>query len=272
VSRTSDVTTAADIAVVADGCLVASHRLTEWVSNAPTMEEDVAIGNIGLDLLGQARGLFSRLGNEDELAYFRDAPDWHNPVICELPNGDFGHTMLRQLMLDAWLARVWPALATTDNEVVRGVAEKAQKENAYHLRHSSAWVIRLGDGTAESHSRMLASLDELWPYAAEIAVDGWYAAVAAVLNDATMSVPPAPSPDSAPPSEPTAVHDSADTASPSPRFDHDTPSADGVSWSNRERGARKGQGGNAARGHTRYLDELLAEMQSLARAHPGATW
>jgi ring-1,2-phenylacetyl-CoA epoxidase subunit PaaC len=226
VSPTSEAASFPDIAVVADGCLVASHRLTEWVSNAPTMEEDVAIGNIGLDLLGQARGLFARLGEEDQLAYFRDAPAWHNPVICELPNGDFGRTMLRQLFLDAWLGLVWPVLATHDDDVVRGVAEKAIKENAYHLRHSRAWVVRLGDGTETSHTKLLTALDELWPYTAEIAVDGWHDAVAAVLAEATM---PVPSP-----------------SGPLPP-------------------ASKG-------GHTAHLEELLAHMQSLARAHPGATW
>jgi ring-1,2-phenylacetyl-CoA epoxidase subunit PaaC len=193
VSPISEATPLPDIAVVADGCLIASHRLTEWVSNAPTMEEDVAIGNIGLDLLGQARGLFSRLGEEDQLAYFRDAPQWRNPVICELPNGDFGRTMLRQLFLDAWLAQVWRALATSDDDVVRGVAEKATKENAYHLRHSRGWVVRLGDGTETSHTKLLTALDELWPYTAEIAVDGWHDAVSRVLSEATLPVPsPAP--------------------------------------------------------------------------------
>jgi ring-1,2-phenylacetyl-CoA epoxidase subunit PaaC len=225
---TSDV---AELQVVADGCLIASHRLTEWVSNAPTMEEDVAIGNIALDLLGQARGLLSHLGDEDELAYFRSATEFRNPTICELPNGDFGHTMLRQLFLDTWLSLVWPALAASDDDVVRGVAEKAIKENAYHRRHSSAWVIRLGDGTEESHRRMLAALDSLWPFTSEIASAAWYAAVGDVLRDATLPVPPFPRPD------------------------RDTPSPDGASRSDREE-----------------LTTLLAEMQSLARAHPGATW
>src|SRR3954449_9375810 len=137
---------------IADGCLVLSHRLSEWMSNGPTMEEDIALGNIALDLLGQARGLLQVLGDEDQLAYFREPQEFRNPLICELPNGDFGHTVLRQLFCDAWLADVWPALAArSTDETVRGVAEKAIKENAYHLRHSTAWVVRLGDGTDESH-------------------------------------------------------------------------------------------------------------------------
>ncbi|MBV9871376.1 MAG: phenylacetate-CoA oxygenase subunit PaaC [Frankiaceae bacterium] len=174
------------IDAVADACFIASHRLTQWVSNAPTMEEDVAIGNIALDLLGQARGLFATLGDEDQLAYFRDAQDWHHPAICELPNGDFGHTMLRQFFVDVWLGQVWPGLATSSDRPVRGVAEKAIKENAYHLRHSSSWVVRLGDGTDESHHRMRSALDDLWPHVGEFASDGWVTAVSRTLIDATL--------------------------------------------------------------------------------------
>ena len=215
------------VEVVADGCLIASHRMSEWVSSAPTMEEDVALGNIALDLLGQARGLLSHLGDEDQLAYFRDATDFRNPTICELPNGDFGHTVLRAVFVDAWLGRVWHAWLTDGDDVVRGVAEKAVKENAYHRRHSSAWVIRLGDGTDESHRRMLAALAQLWPYVAEIAVEGWLDDVAGVLAEATLPMPTGPETD--------------------------------VEWGSR------GQ-------HTPCLAELLAESQSLAREHPGATW
>jgi ring-1,2-phenylacetyl-CoA epoxidase subunit PaaC len=216
------------VAVVADACLIASHRLSEWVSNAPTMEEDVALGNIALDLLGQARGLLSTLGDEDQLAYFRDASDYRNPTICELPNGDFGHTMLRALFLDLWLERVWRAYADSDDEVVRGVAEKAIKENSYHFRHSSSWVVRLGDGTEESRRRMLSALNELWPYCGEIALDDWHGAVTILLDEATLPVPPART---------------AATAEIGSRGDH-----------------------------TEHLAGLLAESQSLARAHPGATW
>jgi ring-1,2-phenylacetyl-CoA epoxidase subunit PaaC len=226
VSQTSELQT------VADGCLVLSHRLSEWMSLAPTMEEDVALGNIALDLLGQARGLLQLLGDEagvteDELAYLRDAQEFRNPLICELPNRDFAHTVLRQLFADAWLSLVWPVLASSADASVRGVAEKAVKENAYHLRHSSSWVVRLGDGTDESRERMLAALDALWPYRGEIASPAWHDLVGAVLGEATLPVPP---------------HDSWTQRS----------SADG--W------------------HTEHLGFLLAEMQSLARAHPGATW
>ena len=221
-SATSDLTR------IADGCLVISHRLSEWMSNAPTMEEDIALGNIALDLLGQARGLLQMLGDEDELAYFREAQEFRNPVICELPNGDFAFTMLRQLFIDEWLAQVWPSLATTaDDDRLRGVAEKAIKENAYHRRHSSNWVIRLGDGTDESQQRMSAALEALWPYRGEIASEAWYDAIEPVLAEATLPMPP---------------RDAWTQRS----------SADG--W------------------HTEHLGYLLAEMQSLARAHPGASW
>ena len=208
---------------IADGCLVLSHRLSEWMSNAPTVEEDIALGNIALDLLGQARGLLQLLGDEDQLAYFREPQDWRNPLICELPNGDFAFTMLRLLFVSAWLAEVWPTL---DGDAA-GVAEKAVKENAYHLRHAASWVVRLGDGTEESHRRMLTALDALWPYRGEIANEQWYPRIEPVLTEATLPMP-----------------------------DRDTrtqrSSADG--W------------------HTEHLGYLLAQMQSLARAHPGAQW
>lgn len=218
-----------ELLTVADGCLVLSHRLSEWMSNAPTMEEDIALGNIALDLLGQARGLLQVLGDEDQLAYFRDPQDWRNPLICELPNGDFGFTLLRLLFVSSWLAEVWPVLVSDDTAPAdaRGVAEKAVKENAYHLRHSSAWVVRLGDGTDESHDRMQRALAELWPYRGEIATDAWYARVEPVLTEATLSMP---------------ARDA---------------------WT--QRSSRDGW-------HTEHLGYLLAEMQSLARAHPGATW
>jgi ring-1,2-phenylacetyl-CoA epoxidase subunit PaaC len=218
---------------LADGCLILSHRLSEWMSNAPTMEEDIALGNIALDLLGQARGLLQVLGDEagvteDVLAYFREPQEFRNPLICELPNGDFAFTLLRQLFVDTWLGQVWPALATaSSDEHVRGVAEKAIKENAYHRRHSSSWVIRLGDGTDESRRRMHAALEGLWPYRGEIADSGWYDAIEPVLTEATLTMP---------------ARDAWTQRS----------SADG--W------------------HTEHLGHLLAEMQSLARAHPGASW
>ncbi len=221
-SRTSELPS---VEAVADGCLLLSHRLTEWVGDAPTMEEDVALGNIALDLLGQARGLLSHLGDEDQLAYFRDADDFRNPAICAAPNGDFARTMLRQLFADCWLEVVWAAWSQHADDVVRGVAAKAVKENAYHRRHSRSWVVRLGDGTEESRRRLLFALEELWPLTADLALPGWREAVTDVLVEATIPVPAAVEGDD----EAIAACDEA-------------------------------------------RRELLAEMQSLARAHPGATW
>ena len=234
-SPTSDTAvTLPSLQTLADGCLVLSHRLSEWMSLAPTMEEDIALGNIALDLLGQARGLLQHIGaqtgaTEDDLAYFCDPQGFRNPLICELPNGDFAHTMVRQLFVDAWLADVWPALAADADAApeVRGVAEKAVKENAYHLRHSSSWVVRLGDGTDESRRRTETALAALWPYRGELASPRWYARLEPVLAEATLDLP------------------------------------DRNGWTQR----------NSADGwHTEHLGYLLAEMQSLARAHPGATW
>jgi ring-1,2-phenylacetyl-CoA epoxidase subunit PaaC len=227
------VSATSELQQLADGCLVLSHRLSEWMSNGPTMEEDIALGNVALDLLGQARGLLQVLGDEtgtteDGLAYFREPQGFRNPAICELPNGDFAQTMLRQLFVDTWLGQVWPWLAATaTDERVRGVAEKAVKENAYHRRHSSNWVIRLGDGTDESHGRMVTALETLWPYRGEIASDPWYDAIEAVLIEATLTTPPRDA------------------------------------WTQRS---------TADGWHTEHLGFLLAEMQSLARAHPGASW
>ena len=217
-----------EVLAIADGCLISSHRLSEWMSNAPTMEEDIALGNIALDLLGQARGLYQHYaaengGDEDQLAYFREAQEWRNPLICELPNGDFAVTILRLLFVSAWLADVWPSL---DGDAA-AVGEKAVKENAYHLRHASSWVVRLGDGTDESHQRMLAAIDILWSYRGEIASPQWYSRIEPVLEEATLPMP------------------------------------DRNGWTQRS---------SADGWHTEHLGYLLAEMQSLARAHPGAHW
>jgi len=217
------ITNEGRLLTIADGCLLLSHRLSEWMSNAPTMEEDIALGNIALDLLGQARGLLQLVGDEDQLAYFREPQEFRNPLICELPNGDFAFTLLRLLFVSSWLAEVWPTL---DGDAA-GVAEKAVKENAYHLRHASSWVVRLGDGTEESHRRMSTALDALWPYRGEIASEQWYARVEPVLTEATLPMP------------------------------------DRSVWTQRS---------SADGWHTEHLGYLLADMQSLARAHPGATW
>jgi ring-1,2-phenylacetyl-CoA epoxidase subunit PaaC len=239
---------------VGDSCLVLAQRLTAWCGHAPALEEDIALANIALDVLGHARGLLTRAGelegagrDEDALAYLRDAQEYRNLLLVEQPNGDFAHTMLRQFFFDAWTCELWKGMAESSDEGLAGIAEKAAKEAAYHVRHSSNWVVRLGDGTDESHARMLAALEELWPYAGEAFLDdevdvaaadaglvplpstlekAWRARVGYVLEEATLAVPPDP-------------------------------------WW--QRGGRQGR-------HSEHLGYLLAEMQVVHRAHPGATW
>lgn len=239
---------------IGDSCLVLAQQLTAWCGHAPALEEDIALANVALDLLGQARGVLTRAGalegagrDEDALAYLRDAPGYRNLLLVEQPNGDFGHTMLRQLLFDAWAVELWQAATGSTDPVVAGIAGKAAKEAAYHVRHSAGWVVRLGDGTEESHGRMLAALDLLWPYAGEAFLDDEVDTAAAeagllplpstlcaayrervegVLREATLPVPPDP-------------------------------------WW--QRGGRQGR-------HTESLSRLLAEMQVVHRAHPGAAW
>jgi ring-1,2-phenylacetyl-CoA epoxidase subunit PaaC len=145
---------------LADTALVLGHRLSEWVGHSPVIEEDLAFGNMGLDLIGQARSLYSYAGeiegkgrDEDALAYLRDAPDYRNILLVEQPNGDFAATMVRQLLYAAFAHPYFEALARSKDAMLAAIAAKAVKEMAYHLRHSAEWIIRLGDGTEESHRR-----------------------------------------------------------------------------------------------------------------------
>jgi ring-1,2-phenylacetyl-CoA epoxidase subunit PaaC len=237
---------------LADDALVLSHRLGEWIAAAPELEEDVALANIGLDLLGQARSLLSYAGqlegagrDEDDLAFLRDERDFLNLQIVERPNGDFGRTIGRQLAFSAYQYELYDRLRTSADVTVAAVAGKAVKEVAYHRDHATQWVLRLGDGTEESHRRMQAGLDDVWPYVpeifdpwpvvdglAEVAVDPatlrdpWGEYVTGVLAEATLTVP-------------------------EPGFE--------------SRGGRRGL-------HTEAMGYLLAEMQHLHRAHPGASW
>ena len=237
---------------VGDSCLVLAQRLIGWCGRAPALEEELALANLGLDLLGHARGLLSRVGreigtDEDGLAYRRDAAEFRNLLLVEQPNGDFAHTVVRQFLFDAWSSELWPALASSTDDDVAGLAQKAAKEAAYHVRHSADWVVRLGDGTPESHRRMVAALADVWPYAGEPFLDdevdvaaaddglvplpssllgGWRRRVEDVFEAATVPLPPDP-------------------------------------WW--QRGGRQGR-------HSEHLSLLLAEMQVLHRAHPGARW
>jgi ring-1,2-phenylacetyl-CoA epoxidase subunit PaaC len=237
-----------------DDALVLAQRLCEWSARSPQLEEDVALMNLALDLLGQSRSLLTLAGeregkgrDEDDLAFLRDEPEFVSAQIMELDNGDFGRTMARQLLVSAYSLPLWQALTTSSDEGLAGIAGKAVKEVAYHLDHARSWVVRLGDGTDDSHRRMQAGLDEVWPYAFElfetddlvsrlvdrgVAADPaalqpvWQATVEDALAEATLTVPE-------------------------------------TTW--RPGGGRRGT-------HTEAFGYLLAELQHLHRSHPGVTW
>src|SRR5947209_11703645 len=163
----------------ADDALILGHRLSEWCGHAPMLEEDMALANMGLDLLGQARELYSYAakvegnGNdEDKFAYLRDVRQYRNLLLVEQPNGDFGRTMLRQFFYAAFADLYWRAMMRASDATLAAIAAKSEKESAYHLRHSSEWIVRLGDGTEESHARTQTAIDEFWAFTGEMfAVD-----------------------------------------------------------------------------------------------------
>jgi len=239
---------------LADDALILGHRLSEWCGRAPMLEEDLALANIALDLVGEARSLYALAGeiegagrDEDALAYRREERGYRNLLIAELPNGDFGRTIVRQFLVAALMLPYWErAMGSTDPRVA-AIAAKAAKEVAYHLRHASEWVVRLGDGTDVSRRRAVEALDDLWPWTGELfemdageralAEAGvlpdrgalkaaWLATVDAVLDEATLARP-----------------------------------ADGFM----QTGGRRGV-------HTEHMGYLLAELQHLQRTYPNATW
>jgi len=237
----------------ADDALVLGHRLSEWCGNGPTPEEDIALANMGLDLLGQARLLYTYAGDaegrghdEDQLAYLRDDRQYRNLLLLEQPNGDFGQTIVRQFLYAAYADPWWRAMTRSADPTLAAVAAKAEKELAYHLRHASEWLIRLGDGTDESHRRTQDALDLLWPYAGEMFV----------------------SEDEAPL---IASGIAADPAAIRPRFDATVATILAEATLVAPEGAWMQRGGRAGR-HSEHLGFLLAEMQHLQRSHPGATW
>ncbi|MBL8958938.1 MAG: phenylacetate-CoA oxygenase subunit PaaC [Gemmatimonadetes bacterium] len=237
-----------------DDRLVLGHRLSEWAGHAPILEEDIALSNFALDFVGQAAALLKLAGevegkgrDEDALAYHRDENEFRNLLLVELPKGDFAFTMVRQYLFDAFDVLALERLVKSKHEVLAGIAAKALKEAKYHVRHSGEWVVRLGDGTEESHRRTQAALDELWSYASEFFLaDGvdtamvaqgigldlpslkapWEITVRETLTRATLTVP----------NDPRVV-----------------------------RGGRLGR-------HSEHLGHMLAEMQILPRSHPGAQW
>jgi len=230
---------------LADDRLVLGHRLSEWCGHAPILEEDIALANIALDLIGQANLFYRLAGDPDQLAYLRDAIDYRNALIVELPKGDFAFTIVRQFLFSAAALYQMEALSRSTNADLGGIAAKATKETRYHVRHAGDWVLKLGDGTEESHRRAQDALNSLWRYTGELflmdAVDEaliaervaptldpaqWRDMVTDVIHRATLTVPD-----------------------------------DGYM----QRGGRQGR-------HTESLGHLLSEMQILQRSHPGAKW
>jgi ring-1,2-phenylacetyl-CoA epoxidase subunit PaaC len=236
-----------------DDRLVLGHRLSEWCGHGPVLEEDIALANVALDLIGQATHFLKLAGqvegkgrDEDALAYLRDAIDYRNVKLVELPNGDFGRTIVRQFLFDAWSVLLLEKLQGAAHAELAGIAAKAYKEARYHVRHSGEWVLRLGDGTEESHRRAQTALDELWPYTGEL--------FAAAEADRLLAGGIAPDPAALKPTWGDLVSDVVRRATL-------TLPADGYMHS----GGRQGR-------HTEHLGHLLDEMQILARSHPGAKW
>jgi len=233
-----------------DDALILAQRLGEWIANAPELEEDVALGNIGLDLLGHARSLLSYAGSawgksEDDLAYFRCEPEFRCRQLFEQPNGDFAQTIARQLIASVYFGELYRALQASDDPILAAIAAKAAKELAYHLDHSVQWLRRLGLGTEVSHERMQRGIDAMWPFVGELFSPDRYA-------DAAPGIAV----------DPASLRDAFDALVPGLIADAglevpQVPFARG--------GGRDGI-------HSEALGPLLAEMQVLAREHPGASW
>jgi ring-1,2-phenylacetyl-CoA epoxidase subunit PaaC len=239
---------------LADTSLVLGQRLAEWVGHSPALEEDLGLANLSLDLIGQARLLLTYAGelegrgrDEDQLAFLRDGTDFFNGALAEQPNGDFGRTIVRQFLLDAWQLELYSELEKSVDRRLAQIAAKALKETQYHFRYSASWLVRLGDGTEESHARVQTPLDELWRFTDELftpdALDNemaalkvapklgdlrtrWLARVDEVFGEATLKRP-------------------KDVSYP---------------WQ-----GKRGQ-------HSEHLGYLLAEMQFMQRTYPGSQW
>ena len=237
-----------------DLSLVLGQRLGEWVGHAPALEEDLALANIALDLVGQARLLLTYAGeaeglgrDEDDIAFLREQGQYLNAVLAEQPNGDFGHTIVRQVLIDAFQLELYERMTASTDERLAAIAAKSVKEVRYHLRYSGNWLVRLGDGTPESHARVQSALDTLWPYTVELFAEdeldrtmadagvaprlsevhaAWLRRIDEILAEATLARP----------------NDRAH------------------SWH-----GKRGQ-------HSEHLGYILAEMQHLQRTYPEARW
>jgi ring-1,2-phenylacetyl-CoA epoxidase subunit PaaC len=239
---------------IADTSLILGQRLSEWCGHGPVIEEDIALANIALDLVGQARLLLTHAGalegrgrDEDQLAFLRREPEFRNLTIVELPNVDFGRTILRNFLVAAWQRELWQGLVSSADIELAAIAGKSLKETRYHLQHASDWVVRLGDGTDESHGRMQQALDTLWPYTAE-----FFSATLADDLVASSGVGPAWS-----------SLQSAWTATVQPVLEAGTLAAPA-----RTPFLTGGKSGV----HSEHLGHLLTEMQYLQRTYPGGTW
>ncbi len=238
----------------ADDALILGHRLSEWCGHAPMVEEDIALANIALDLIGQSRSLYAYAARlegsgltEDHFAYRREQHQYRNCLLVEQPNGDFATTIVRQVLFSTFMDLYWREMMKSRDETVAAIADKAEKETAYHVRHCGEWLIRLGDGTDESRDRAQAALDELWPYSGElfetdeserllaksgIAPDSsalqerWLLRLNPILREAMLNIPNAPFMQS---------------------------------------GGRSGR-------HTEHLGHILTDLQYLQRAHPEGVW
>jgi ring-1,2-phenylacetyl-CoA epoxidase subunit PaaC len=239
---------------IADTALILSHRLSEWAGHAPVLEEDLALANMALDLIGQARALLTHAGalegaghDEDQLAFLREERDYRNVTLAELPRGDFALTVLRNAMMGTFFKLLWDRLVDSSDTEVAAIAAKARKEARYHQRHAADWVVRLAGGTEESARRMAKAMDELWIYGAELFAsdavddaaqasglgprwgdlkDDWMAEMGAILGEAGLPMP-----------------------------------AESKFLSTGKRGV-----------HSEHMGFILAEMQQLQRAYPGGVW
>ena len=233
-----------------DNTLILGHRISEWCGHAPVLEEDIALANVALDLIGQTQlwlGLAAQREGQgrsaDDLAFLRDAWDFRNLLLVEQPNGDFARTMMRQFLFDAWHHPYLQALTKVNDDEIAAIAAKSLKEVTYHLERSADVVIALGDGTEESHTRMQAALDHMWPYAGEAMVSDNVDAVIEMDSDTVSTAFRATV---------TNVLTEATLPPPDSGFAH--------------------KGGKSGARHSEHLGHLLTSMQWLQRAYPGATW
>jgi len=239
---------------LADNALILGHRVSEWVGHAPMLEEDLALGNLALDLIGQSRSFYTYAGeiegkarDEDALAYLRDAGGYRNVLLVEQPNGDFAQTIVRHLLYSAYAHPYFETLTRSKDATLAAIAAKAVKEMAYHVRHTAEWTIRLGDGTDESHRRAQTAIEELWPYTGELFETDQSERA---LIEAGIAVNPA---DIRARWSKTLDEVFDDAALTRPR--------DGYMQS----GGRSGR-------HTEHLGFILTELQYLQRSYPGAKW